>query len=374
MPRQRPERSVADHAPAWLLDVGIRGWLIVGAAGVVALGWWFLSATWGIMAPLIVAVVLGALFYPLVNLLHRWHVPRALGAVSVMLLLIFVGALTVGVVVDGVLQQADQIQSQLTAGIDSLQQWLDGTSLPPGLTEQVTKAVQQALPKIASGFASLVGSSLTGTAAFLFGVFLGAFMLFYILSDWATLSAWVGRHLGLPEDVGAGVVEDSAAALQQNFAGITISGFIVALTIGIGLWLLDVPLVIPIALVTFLTSYIPYFGAIISGIFAFLIALGSGGLGAAVAVLVVILVAQNIIQTIAQNKFASERMSLHPLAGLLATILGGTFFGLLGGVLGAPLVAIAVRAQARISAYAKSPAAGEGAAPVAGGAAAPSEP
>lgn len=93
------------------------------------------------------------------------------------------------------------------------------------------------------------------------------------------------------------------------------------------------------------TSYVPYLGAIVSGIFAFLVALGAGGVGAAVVVLVIVLLMQNIIQTIIQNRLASNQLQLHPLVTFIATILGGMVFGVLGAMLATPLTAAVIRAR-----------------------------
>ena len=71
------------------------------------------------------------------------------------------------------------------------------------------------------------------------------------------------------------------------------------------------------------------FGAIISGAFAVLIALGSGGFGDAVIVLAVILVAQNVVQTIVQTKLTEGRLEMHPIVIFGSTIAGGALFGLL---------------------------------------------
>ena len=76
-----------------------------------------------------------------------------------------------------------------------------------------------------------------------------------------------------------------------------------------------------------------------------LIALGSGGAHDAVIILVVVLVAQNIIQTIAQTKLSEGRLALHPIVIFGSTIVGGVTFGLLGAALSTPAVAIMVGCQ-----------------------------
>jgi predicted PurR-regulated permease PerM len=111
---------------------------------------------------------------------------------------------------------------------------------------------------------------------------------------------------------------------------------------------IGMPLVGAISVVTFITSYIPFFGAILSGVFTVLIALGAGGVPLAIKALVVVLVAQNILQSVIQAWAIGSALDLHPLVVLIATTLGAIFGGLIGGMLGAPIAAMAVRTVARL--------------------------
>ena len=120
--------------------------------------------------------------------------------------------------------------------------------------------------------------------------------------------------------------------------------------------LLDVPLAFAIALVTLVTSYVPYLGAIVSGAFATLIALGAQGPTVALIMLVVILVVQNVVQTLVLTRVTSDSLSIHPMVNLGSTIVGATLAGILGATLSAPLVAMVIRVRARLTA---GPASGE---------------
>jgi len=346
-----PQEPLSGVGPRWLVNGGIRAILLLAMAGLIALALYLYSLTAGFVAPLIIATILGMLFSPVVDRLQELKAPRSVGAITVMLGLGVAAVGTIALVVSGVISQWSEIAIEVQTGITALEDWLAGLNIAPEVVTRLQEAVTNSISRLASGIGSMVGSGILSTASFLFGSFLSAFMLFYILTSWDGIRGWMGAHVGLPSKLGEDVVEDAVVAMRQYFAGVTISGLIVAVVIGIGLWVLGVPLVFPIMLVTFLTAYIPYFGAIISSVFACLIALSSGGVPVALAVLVVILVAQNIIQTIVTNQIASDKLSIHPLVGLLATLGGGVFLGLLGGVLGTPLAAIWIRATARIEAH-----------------------
>src|SRR4051794_48556 len=96
-------------APQWLRDAGFTAWLLVGVVlltvGVIA----FLSLTQVIVVPLIVAGVVAAVAGQLVDLLTRIGVPRALGAVVVLLLIVAAGCLTGYLVLKGISSQTSGI-------------------------------------------------------------------------------------------------------------------------------------------------------------------------------------------------------------------------------------------------------------------------
>jgi len=114
---------------------------------------------------------------------------------------------------------------------------------------------------------------------------------------------------------------------------------------------LDLPLAFTVALVTFVTSFIPYLGAILSGGFAVLVALGAGGLDDALIMLAVVLITQNVIQTLLLTKVTSDKLSLHPIVNLGSTIVGATIAGLVGATLSAPIVATLLAIRKRLLNY-----------------------
>jgi predicted PurR-regulated permease PerM len=181
------------------------------------------------------------------------------------------------------------------------------------------------------------------------GVAMGGFLVYYVLVDWAGLTRWVGSHLGIEPGLGAVIVGDAAVSVRRYFWSLTISAVVTAVLIGGTAWLLGVPLAFTIAVVTLVTSYVPYVGAIVSGAFATIIALGSNGIEAAVVMLVVILVVQNIVQTIVLVKLAGTALSLHPIVVLGATIIGAAVAGMLGAALASPAVAVAILVRRRLA-------------------------
>ena len=106
-----------------------------------------------------------------------------------------------------------------------------------------------------------------------------------------------------------------------------------------GAFLLDVPLAGTIAVVTFVTAYIPFIGAVISGAFAVVLALGANGTSTAAIMLVIVLLANGLLQNIVQPIAMGATLKMNPLLILFVTISAGAFFGTAGLILAAPLTA-----------------------------------
>lgn len=346
-----PRPPLIESAPPWLRRAGVRSWLFLGVIALGLLIYAFLSAISGVVIPLIFATVISMLFFPVVDWLATRSVPRALGSTLVILALIAVATVVIWLMGVGIVEQYSTIMTQITAGIGALEEWLQTLNLPEEILDQILGNALSAAPGAASGVASFFTSSFSGAIAFAMGLFLGLFLLFYLLFDWHNISDWMKGNLGVPADLGQVLVADATLTIRLYYYALTLSSVVVSVTIGLTMFLLGLPLALTVALVTMITSYIPYLGAIVSGIFAFLVALGSGGLADALIVLGVVLLVQNIIQTLIQNKLASDQLKLHPLVTFLSTIIGGALFGLIGATLGTPVTAMLLTARRQMREY-----------------------
>ncbi|MCL2606627.1 MAG: AI-2E family transporter, partial [Coriobacteriia bacterium] len=188
----------------------------------------------------------------------------------------------------------------------------------------------------------------TGLAGGIFSAFIFLVFLYYFLSDFERIRDWISTRIFKDPRLGRIVINDVTYSLSGYFRATTLTAVIVAIAIGIPLWIMGVPLIIPIIIVTVLTAYIPFLGAIIASVFTVLIALAHGGIYFALIAIVVMLIANNVLQTFVNNKLMGDYLNLHPLAVLIATLFGTVVLGLLGGALGAPFLAIGIAVYHRI--------------------------
>lgn len=350
-----PHDQPSDAATT-IRHLGTLAWMLVGMAVLAVIVYSALAAVSSLVIPLVVAVVLGMLFVPIVDVLGR-RMPRPAASLVVMLALVGIVGGSVAVAVVGVVDQASQIQAQLSAGLGSVVEWLAGLGIDLGTPDEVLGSIEDLVGGAIPGLGGYVTSILSGVGAFLAGTLIALFILYFVLEDWDDLSSWTGTHLGVPADLGEGIVEDAIWSMRQYFYVLTLSSLATAVVTGVAVAVLGVPLAFTIAVVTFVTSYVPYIGALFSGAFAVLITLGAAGAGEALIVLTVILVVQNVLQPLIQTKMTEDRLKIHPIVVFGSTIVGAALAGILGATLSAPVVALVVSIVKRVRAYQEASAA-----------------
>jgi predicted PurR-regulated permease PerM len=335
------------RVPLRLVRWGVSSWLILGIAAVSVVTYLGLSQLTSLLIPLVVAVVIGMLFSPVVDRLTRAGLAPFVAASLVLIGLVAITALSIFLAVKGIYDQRDLIVEQFSRGWEMIQVWLGerGISL-----DNIDQAFQTVNTGISSGASGAIQAGLSSVFAFTLGLLIGLFLLFYVLKDWHVIRDWVARHMGLiPADVGAGIINDATRSIRSYFAGLAITAAPVAVIIGVAMLILDIPLAFTVMLVTFVTSFIPYLGAIVSGAFAVLVALGASGVREAIIILVVVIVAQNVLQTLMLTKITSDKLAIHPIVNLGSTIIGATLAGVVGATLSAPAVATMISVSRRLS-------------------------
>ena len=338
--RQPPGVDRFRGLPDWFQTLGRGAWLLVGIAALLAITFLLLGLISDLLIPLIFAAILAAIFVPLVDRLERWRLPRWLGAPLVVLLAIAVVSLILWSVVAGLLGRDREILTQITAGLHEAGS-LPGTPEPD--TDQALRILGTLVETLVSGLLS----GLSSVTVLIVGVVTGLFILLFLMKDWRLLTDAtadrIAALLGLPPGVGHQIVADTVHSFRSYALGVTIIGLMNGVVIGLGALVLGVPLVLPIALVNFVTSYVPFYGAFFAGAFAVLVALGANGLGVALAMLAITLLTNNTLQNLLEPLVFGKTLRLHPLVVMLVTTAGTLLFGLLGATLAAPVTAVALR-------------------------------
>jgi len=329
-------------APRWLRDLGLTAWFVVGVLAVLAALTWLLGATETIVGPVIAGTIVAAVTSPLVWSLQQHRIPRAAGAAIVLLSLVAVAIGILVLVLAGIKDQSGEIKTQASAAASKAEGWLKSAGVDSSSADEANAEVSSSTSASFKTLTQGIVNGIQGIASLAFAMSFTALALFFLLKDGPTMRAWVDRHLGLPPPVAQTITGGIIRSLRGYFRGVTLVAAFNGVVVTLGALILDVPLAGTIGIVTFITAYVPYIGALVAGAFAVIIALGAKGTTTALIMLVLVLLANGLLQNIVQPFAMGAALHLHPLAVLVLTIGAGCIFGMLGLVLAAPLASAAV--------------------------------
>jgi putative heme transporter len=337
-------------SPAWLRELGTSAWLLAGIALVTVAAVGLLSLTQTIVMPVIAAGVVAAVTSPIVAWLKHRHVGRGAGAALVLVGFIVLAVLLAVLVTGGILSQTDSLSTALASAQDTLAGWLQDAGVSASEAEAARKdasdAVRSAVPAMLGGVVEGIGAF----SSFVFFLSLAALSLFFLLKDGPSIRRWAERHAAMPLPIAQAVTGRILQSLRGYFVGVTAVAAFNAVVVGLGALAFGVPVPGTIVIVTFLGAYIPYLGAWSAGAFTVLVALGGAGTDAAIAMAVICLLANGVLQQLVQPIAYGAALGIHPLAVLIVTIGGGALFGAVGLILAAPLTSALTRIASDLSA------------------------
>ena len=319
-----------------------RGAQILLVSAVVVALVWLLSRLSVVTIPLVLALIFAAAFAPWMEWTRRRNVPPALGAALalVFLLAVIIGALVF--VVGSVSHEWGELAIKAEDGLQRVVAWLQTLPFAPD---------QRQLNDVKDQVSGFVTSADFGTGALggigavtEVGASLGmmAIILFFLLKDGPQMWEFLARPFeGIAYDRAERIRRKTVDVFGGYISSTAAAALFDAVGIFIGLLILQVPLAIPLAILTLLLAFIPIIGAVSAGAVAALVALVSNGpLNAALVVLVVIVVNQlegNVLKPILMGR----TVSLHALVVLVAIAAGTAVGGITGALLAVPLTAAA---------------------------------
>jgi predicted PurR-regulated permease PerM len=342
-------RRDGGRRPVRVPKLGVWAWSFVGAVVAAVIVVVALGAVSEIVLPLTFAAVLAVIFKPLVGILQRHGFRPTLAAGTVVLgLLVLMGGVVVATV-KGVTEQADQISVVTDEALNTAADDLDAAGVDQAALADARTATEGAAPMIGTGFLTKVVSGIGSVIGLVSGLILGALIMYYLLKDGTSLRRNLVAKIRDPGFRGEvdDFIGDTCRILRDYGQARTIMSAIVAAFVGLVALLLGLPLVFTIIVVNFVGGYIPYIGAFLGGGLAVIVALGDGGLGKAVVMLVAVLASNLILENFVEPKVMSRSLSIHPLVVLIVTALGGLLGGMVGLILAVPAYVIAQSAFSR---------------------------
>lgn len=337
-----PDRRDGRLLDCPLVRLGLGAWALLGVVAVLVVAWTLAVRLAVVTVPLLLALFPAALLAPAVDLLHRHRWPRPLATVLVVVTASAVVGAVFALVVPRTIAQVPALADSFSQAGTRLDQLIERV---PG-TEQRTSLgglVQQG----AVAFLGGVNAALVAAFNLVLGLVLVVVLVFCYLSGGRRIPSTV---LGLlprsRRDRAREVVDGVWETLGAYVRALFLVALFDAVCVALGLWLLGVPLVLPLAVLVFFGAFVPYVGAFLSGLAAVLVAFADGGLGSALAVLVLIIVVQQVDGNVVAPLVMGRVIRLSAFTVIVAISAGAALLGVLGAFLAVPAAASVARAVA----------------------------
>jgi predicted PurR-regulated permease PerM len=350
-----PARPDPAHAVPWGVRVAAEaGWRLLVLAGTLWVLMRVISAVQLVVLSFTVALLLTALLQPAVARLRRYGVPRGPATALTAILGFVVIGLMGWFVTWQVMENIDNLSDQIQDGIDELRKWL--LNSPFHVTDkQINEIAENLRDAVGANTDEITSAGLEGVTVIveaLTGILLAAFSTLFLLYDGKRIWEWTLKLVPAAARQGvAGAGPRAWATLTAYVRGTVIVALIDAIFIGLGIYFLNVPMAVPLAVFIFLFSFIPLVGAVASGALAVVVALVTQGVFTAVMTLVVVLAVQQIEGHILQPFILGRAVRVHPLAVVLSVAAGGLVAGIGGAVVAVPLVAVTNTIAGYLRAY-----------------------
>jgi predicted PurR-regulated permease PerM len=339
----------------------IPGVVWLAAAIVLALAIVYVARQ--VILPFVLALFLTYLLLPLVNAMSnsaggRRSTPRALA--SFLALAAFIGVVLVAVLVLApiVTGEANRLGRAIfsTAGHEpplarrlaaTFQAWRDtiyGTGVfPPDVERQLDQEVRD----VVAGLGEALGNMVQGSFAFfpkLLELIAVPLLTFYMLLDGPRLVREARGFLPLSRQDDAGeLMKRLNRILVEYVRGQLLTSVFIGVVATLGLWLLGLRMALLVGVIAFFLEAVPFFGPLIWGALAVVLALAQAGPGNPLPIFVGVfaLVAQQVDSHVFAPLILGRFTRVHPLLLIFSTLLGASLFGLIGMFLAAPVTALA---------------------------------
>ncbi len=319
-------------------------WRLILIGLAIAGGLFLLAKFTLIVVPVAIGILFAVLLAPVVRILTvNLRFPKALS--SIIAVLGLVGFVTGLAVLAGrsIAQGVADLSAKAVEGFDTFL-----TLLAEGPLGIDTERVSHMLDDLAGAAEENVGALLSGaisvttTVGQVFaGSLIALFCTFFFLLDGRRIWAWVvgllprGARQSVHQAGRRGVITLAAYTRTQILVA-----FVDGAGIGIGAAILGLPLALPLGVLVFIGSFIPFVGAIATGVVAVLVALVAKGWVTALIMLGIVLFVQQVESNVLQPFLMGHAVSMHPVAVLLVVTAGTLSAGIIGALFAVPIAAV----------------------------------
>ncbi len=315
--------------------------IVVGLVVFAAAVWFLRQISW-IVGLVVVSLLIVYCLVPLVDILLKMKLPRWLAV-----LLVYLGFLAAPVLLGYIafpiiVSQLTEMARFFPEVVAALEPWVETLShyVRDARFLDSLYALLDDLPDLLRQSLNQLTRTLTALVSRVVEVLIVLMVVFYLLRDFPAIKKelenllpvrYQGDFLHL-----VGVVD---AKVGDYIRGNVVRCVVVGVLVGIGLWLLDMPFHLILALLAGVLNIIPYIGPYIAGVPAVLFALLQP-FPYPLLVIVLYVGVQLLDGVVITPIFLGRAVNLHPLSIILALLVGARLGGVLGLLVATPVLAV----------------------------------
>lgn len=286
---------------------------------------WFLFFIRDIIVELFVALLIMAVLSPLVNLLSKWKVPRAIAIILSYFVIFGLFGVAIYSLVPPLIIQTASFAVSLPGYLEKIP-----TGLP--INDQLFGQVLSQLGDVPTQILKVIFSLFSNIV----GILTVLIFSFYLLLSRSSLDQQLESWFG---EIKSKQIVTIINVLEKRLGSWARGQFVLMLLVGtstyIGLTILGIPYALPLAILAGLFEIVPYLGPIVSGIPSVLIGLGISPLTGLLVGLMAIFI-QQVENYVFVPKVMQKSAGVSPIITLLALAIGSRLAGVIGAVMAIP--------------------------------------
>jgi predicted PurR-regulated permease PerM len=317
---------------------------------------WFLHSISGLLLPFILAFLLAYILNPLVEYLGKKNVSRTISSLLIILLFLSIVILLIIFLAPTIAFQFTELIASLPIAIQDLGMWFEKVLLPwaaelgfptQSIQDKLLNEMPARLEQIITTLLNSLSGLFTGLSIILtqvVNIILIPFLTFYMLKDFNEIKALVKSLFPYSSREKASDYYHKIDNLMGSFLrGSLICAVIHGIGVYIFLAILGVKFSIFLGALSALLNVIPYVGLLLSIFVTVIVALFSGDPGLQIPLVILLYLAQNLLETsYIIPKIIGDRIGLHPALLILSLMVFSYFYGFVGMLIAMPVVSILI--------------------------------
>lgn len=294
-----------------------------------------------VVIPILIALIIASAAQPLIKFMERHKFSRPIATIITML----TGVILIGgvgaLIVFNIKGQWSVLTEAINKGVKQITNLITSGSLPidKDIIDELTQNANDFITSSQFGSGALAG--VTGIFELIAGFILTIVILFFFIKDgpiiWHFLLSFFKPVIkNKMERVG----EYSVKVLGGYVNGTALVALLDAVVIGIALWILNVPLALPLAIIVFISAFIPIVGATLAGVISALVALVTVDLHTAIIVTIIVIAVNQLEGHLLAPVVLGNALKLHALVIIFALSTGAILGGIIGTFLAVPIAAV----------------------------------